>query len=169
MHFRYISIVGIFSLFFGLAGCQKNASPTAATDQSVASVDVHTDENTTETNEVEIALRDVIAFFNGLDKVADAAGDDCTKVGTDMNKYLDDNKEKFVASMKIVGNLADDDAENFKDELEKATGDDAPHSRVLEKCEDNKEVEAFGIAFLNALTAASTIEEELENQDDKQQ
>ncbi len=156
---RFYSFVSFFCVLLCLAGCQKNASPEAATEQSVVSEDVG------ESDPVRAAIVDVTNFFDGLAKIAEESGDDCDKLGNGMNDYLDKNKDKFAAALKIVGSIDDDspEAENYKDELEKldkVTGDDAPHAKALDKCSENEAVESFGLAFVAVMLETQEIEQQ---------
>ena len=105
MHFRFISGVGIFCIILCLAGCQKNASPEAAAEQPVATVEEHRAEENVVIDPVKAAFSQVASVLEGLNKIAEESGDDCAKAGTGMTEYLSQNRERFVASMRVIGSL----------------------------------------------------------------
>lgn len=177
----FVSILCALAVLFAFTGCKKDEAPKAEeapaaeakADDAKAEApaaeakadEAKADEAKPADGKVDVkkAAKDAADFMVGLSKVATDAGEDCAKMGTDMTKYLTDNKDKFTASMKVLSTLKEDspEAAEVKDELEKVgntMGDDSDFKKAIDKCSETAEVQQFSLAFLAVMMAAATEE-----------
>ena len=104
----------------------------------------------------EADINTVVKFFGDLAEIAEKAGDDCDKLGTDLNDHLSKNRDSLVASMKKLATLDEESAEAKKlsESMDKVMGDDSAISKKMDACKDNPQLMGFSMALLGVMMAA---------------
>lgn len=80
-------------------------------------------------------------FLKGMNDIASKNADDCDKFGSELEKYLKDNKSTFVEVMKHVDKLSPEEKKKF-DEATGGNKKDDPMDKTMDKCKGNKNVDA---------------------------
>ena len=110
--------------------------------------------------DLKTAAKNTVTFFEGMNKIAEESGENCDEMGTKLLDHLNNNKDNFIAAMKVLANLKENspEAESVKEEMEameKISGDDSAFSKAASKCENNEKVQGFSLAFLGVIMQAA--------------
>ena len=110
--------------------------------------------------DLKTAAKNTVTFFEGMNKIAEESGENCDEMGTKLLDHLNNNKDTFIAAMKVLANLKEGtpEADSVKEEMaamEKISGDDSAFSKAASKCESNEKVQGFSLAFLGVIMQAA--------------
>ncbi len=99
------------------------------------------------------AIKYSIGFFSVLTGIAHDTGNNCTKMGLDMMKYLNNNLDNIKDALTVISQIKINSAVGAatltdRHYLKKLMDSDSELFSALTKCNDNQRVQEFGAALL---------------------